>query len=181
MSVDHPRRLGDRAEAEVLKLLPWLRYVSDQIAPHWDAVARQSLGPVQEGQPVEIKPAVAELASGKAGRFYLRRPQHLALLKADGFYLFVACAPTRDRDVLAWRFVRSRTLDADLIHGWWDGGPDRADYRQLPMSALFLESELDCPDHQRVGPDTGEDPPPKWVIDDLPFHVDDYADGGNTG
>jgi hypothetical protein len=163
----HPRKAGDRAEGAVCEVLPWLRYVTDETAQHYDAEARQSIGPVESGDPVEIKSALVALADGGSGRFYLRRKQHERLLEVDGWYLFAVCTP-QDREVLAWRFVRAVDVDDELLPVWWDGGDGRADYRQLTWTALFDEDELEEP-ADRVD----DDLPPKWVVDDLPFHVED--------
>lgn len=138
----HPRRVGERSESAVIELLPWLRYVTDETAEHYDAVAREDSGDVQEGDPIEIKSAAVVLASGDPGRFYIREGQHERLLEADGWYLFVVATPNAKRRVLSYRFIRADVLDDELAE-WWDAGEGRQPYRQLRVSLLFDDEELD--------------------------------------
>lgn len=136
------RKAGERSETAALELLPWLRYVTDATAEHYDAVAREDRGPVDEGDPVEIKSVAVVLADGAPGRFYLRETQHDQLLEDGGWYLFVVCTPNDDSRVLGYRFVSAEVVDEDLLPVWWDAGDGRASYRQIRWTSLFDESEL---------------------------------------
>ena len=152
MSKAQARRLGDRAEGAVIELLPWLRYVSDETAEHYDAVARDSTDVVNEGDPVEIKSVAVRLASGSPGRFNVRRTQHEALLEVGGWYLFVVCTPNQERGVLAYEFVPAAVVDEELIPTagagddsvslWWDGGDGREEYRQITWTAVFDKEDV---------------------------------------
>lgn len=152
MSKAEARRLGDRAEGAILELLPWLRYVSDETAEHYDAVARESAGVVDEDDPVEIKSVAVWLSSGSPGRFNVRRTQHEALLEVGGWYLFVVCSPNQEREVIAYAFVSAADVDEDLIPSsgtdgervslWWDGGDGREEYRQIAWTDVFDKEDV---------------------------------------
>lgn len=144
MSADYAdsRQAGERAESAVLELLPWLRYVTDETAEHYDAVAREECGRVEEGDPVEIKSVAVELADGAPGRFYLRANQHDRLVEEGGWYLFVVCTPNAKRRVLAHRFMSAAEVDGE-ISAWWDAGEGRQLFRQLRWPSLLDEESLD--------------------------------------
>jgi hypothetical protein len=137
------KRAGERAEGAALERLPVLRYVSDETAEHYDAVARDDHGDLLEDDPVEIKSAAVVLASDDPGRFYLREHQHERLLEDDGWYLFVVCSPNDDRRILAYAFERAADVDDDLVDCWWSAGDDRDDYRQIRWTSLFAEDDLE--------------------------------------
>lgn len=135
------RIAGDRAESACLELLPWLRYVSDETAEHYDAEAREDRGRVAAGDVVEIKSAAVVLASEEPGRFYLRRRQHEELLEAGGWYLFLVVTPD-EREVLGYQLEAADVVDDELLPTWWDGGPGRAEYRQVRWTAVLSEEDL---------------------------------------
>lgn len=137
------RIAGDRSESEAIDELPWLRYVTDETAEHYDAVARETRWPLQEGDPVEIKSAGVVLADGAPGRFYIRRRQHERLLEDDGWYLFVVCEPNPERRrLLSYRFLEATAVDDDFLTKWWDAGDDRSEYRQIRWTDLIDKSEV---------------------------------------
>jgi hypothetical protein len=131
VSLAASRRAGERAEAAAHELLPWLRYVSDATAEHYDAVVREPTGALAAGDVIEIKSAAVVIQGDRPGQFYLRETQHESLVEAAGWYLLVVCSPNRDREILAHRFVRAETLEADHIDSWWRGAGTRSDFRQL--------------------------------------------------
>ncbi len=131
VSLAAAKRAGERAEAAAHELLPWLRYVSDTTAEHYDAVVREPNGELAAGDVIEIKSAAVVIQDGRPGQFYLRQTQHDPLVAEEGWYLLVVCSPTTDREILTHRFVRAATLEADHIDSWWSGAGTRSDFRQL--------------------------------------------------
>lgn len=141
MSLARSRRIGERAEGAAIEKLPWLRYISDDVAEHYDAVARTDAGDLLEDDPVEIKSASVVLSSGEPGKFFLREPQHRRLVEDGGWYLFLVCSPNRERKILAYQFLEAEAVDADLVPAWWNGG-DRSNFRQIRWTAIFDEDEV---------------------------------------
>lgn len=152
MTAVHPRRGGDNAESAVLEELPQLRYVSDTEAEHYDAELVEPLSAeavrmvgaclLETGTKVEIKSAIVVLATGKKGRFYLRRPQHQRLVDEDAWYLFTVCEPRPARRVLAMKFVPATDVD-ELVPSWRNGGSGRAKYAQVAWSRVFDSERLE--------------------------------------
>ncbi|MCG1002619.1 MULTISPECIES: hypothetical protein [Halobacterium] len=140
---------GEAIEAEVLNLVPALRYVSDTTAEWHDARVAGLFEPsdrvtfgstplLADGTPVEIKAAQRRLASGARGRFYIRQRQHETLVAESAAYLFAVYNP-RDQRVLAMLAVPASIIDELLPDGWTSVDGDRAEkgYRQLAWSRLF--------------------------------------------
>lgn len=142
MSLAESRRAGERSEGAAIDLLPWLRYVSDDIAEHYDAIAREDAGDVLEGDRIEIKSAAVVLADGSFGRFYLRQVQHERLEDDDGWYLYLVCTPNNDREILAYSLVKASNVE---IENRWDGGEDRADYRQISWPDIIDRDQVEGP------------------------------------
>jgi hypothetical protein len=89
---------------------------------------------------VEIKAAQTRLASGRRGRWYVRKRQHERLLAASGAYLLVVYAPTfPTHDVRAQLVIPASLVDERLPDGWTGVDGDRAEegYRQLAWSAFI--------------------------------------------
>lgn len=141
MSLASSRRIGERAEGAAIEKLPFLKFVTDDVAKHYDAVAREDSDDVSEDDPVEIKSASVVIGSGKPGMFFLRENQHRRLVEDGGWYLFLVCTPNRERKILAHRFMKAGDVDAELIPAWWNGG-DRSDFRQIRWTAIFDEDEV---------------------------------------
>jgi hypothetical protein len=140
---------GEAIEAEVLELVPALRYVGDHTAEWHDArvdglfepsdrVTFGSTPLLEDGTPVEIKAAQRRLASGARGRFYICQRQHEHLVDASAAYLFAVYDP-RDQRVLAMLAVPASIIDELLPDGWTSVEGDRSEvgYRQLAWSRLL--------------------------------------------
>jgi hypothetical protein len=145
-------KAGDRVESTVVELVPELAYVPDHEAEHYDAETTTLLEPsdlvtfsgiclLERATVVEIKSAMVVLASGRCGRYQLRRGQHEALLEESGLYLFAVCQPTPSRGVLALKVVPASLVD-ELVTSWIDGGEDCLEYAQIAWSRLFDEAEV---------------------------------------
>lgn len=133
---------------------PNLGLVPDDVAEHYDAVAKTAIEPstelpfvgmcvLERGTLVEVKSVMAIYASGEKGRFNIRPTQHKSLLAAGGSYLFAVCKSTPDRDILAMKIVPATIVD-DLLPDWFHGGDGRSDYTQLAWSNLFSAEEVDA-------------------------------------
>lgn len=148
-----PRASGDAVEAAVVQALP-LRAVTDVVATHYDAVATRALWSddvpmtgvlvVEDGAHVEIKGCQRTLATGKRGRFYLRRGQLETLADEGAVILFAVYQPGRYHELLAMRVapaVQVLDLVADL-GGWLDPGDGRGrdgsqQYKQVTWSNVI--------------------------------------------
>lgn len=119
---------GESIEAEVLQLLPELVYVGDSTAEWHDARVDELLTPsddvvfasivlLEVRTPVEIKAAQVRLASGRRGRYLLRRTQHERLLAEGASYLFAVYEP-RSKDVLAMVVIPASIVDELLPDEW---------------------------------------------------------------
>lgn len=75
----------------------------------------------------------------RAGRWWIDRENHEALVDADGEYaLAVIDGATGDVERLA--LVPARSVDALIDGDWWDcgdGGRTAEEFRQLPWTAVF--------------------------------------------
>ena len=141
MSLASSRQAGARSEGAAIELLPWLRYVNDETAEHYDAVVREDTDELSAGDVVEIKSAAVVLADERPGMWYLRQGQHDRLVADEGWYLLVVSTPQADRQVLAHRFVRAEAFERRQLDAWWDGG-ERADFRQVRWTAVFDRTDL---------------------------------------
>ena len=141
MSLAASKRAGERSESAAIEVLPWLRYVNDETAEHYDAVVREDTDELSADDVVEIKSAAVVLADERPGMWYLRKGQHDRLVADEGWYLLVVSAPQADRQVLAHQFVRAAAFEAAHLDGWWDGG-ERADFRQVRWTAVFEQADL---------------------------------------
>ncbi|SFR30369.1 hypothetical protein [Halorubrum sodomense] len=147
------KRAGENAEAAVLEAVDGLAYVPDTETEHVDARAETLVVPsrslpfvgiclLEAGSLVEIKSAIPRLASGRRGRFYLRREQHELLRDAGGSYLFAVCEPRPGRDPVAMKVVPATVAD-DAITAWRSGGDDRPECSQVAWSRIFHPSEVE--------------------------------------
>ncbi|RLM63479.1 hypothetical protein DVK05_14465 [Halorubrum sp. Atlit-8R] len=145
------KRAGENAEAAVLEAVDGLAYVPD--TEHVDARAETLVVPSQSlpfvgicllevGSLVEIKSAIPRLASGRRGRFYLRREQHELLRDAGGSYLFAVCEPRPGREPVAMKVVPATVVD-DAITAWRSGGNDRPECSQVAWSRIFHPNEVE--------------------------------------
>ena len=147
------KRAGENAEAAVLEAVDGLAYVPDTETEHVDARAETLVVPsrslpfvgiclLEVGSLVEIKSAIPRLASGRRGRFYLRREQHELLCDAGGSYLFAVCEPRPGREPVAMKVVPATVVD-DAITAWRSGGDDRPECSQVAWSRIFHPSEVE--------------------------------------
>ena len=147
------KRAGENAEAAVLEAVDGLAYVPDTETEHVDARAETLVVPsrslpfvgiclLEVGSLVEIKSAIPRLASGRRGRFYLRREQHELLRDAGGSYLFAVCEPRPGREPVAMKVVPATVVD-DAITAWRSGGDDRPECSQVAWSRIFYPSEVE--------------------------------------
>lgn len=119
--------------------------------PEWVDVRTTSRTPITRlgsGVAGEVKGAIREFANDgrlRAGRWWIRRSHHDALVDADGFYaLGVHHCNGGVREVARIVLVAASTLDQFLAGRWTPcGGNHRAEYAaQLPWPA-FLRAGLD--------------------------------------
>lgn len=123
------KQAGETIEAEVLQVVPELRYVDSTNSWH-DARVEELLVPrdelpfggivvLEEGTPVEIKAAQHRLNSGsRRGRLQFRKGQHVRLLEAGGSYLLVVYDPQEMR-ILAMIVIPASLVDEQLPDGKW--------------------------------------------------------------
>ena len=146
------KRAGAAAAGAVIDRVPELVSVPDSELRHADARVDGVVTPspelpivgmclVETGTLVELKSAMARLASGGRGRFYLRRPQHKRLLDAGGVYLFAVAEPRPAREPIAMKIVPATIVD-DVVGSWRDAGDDRADCAQVRWGRLFDSTEV---------------------------------------
>ena len=91
----------------------------------------------EDGEPVEIKAATVQRATGRPGRFRTFREPHRRLAHADGWYAFVAYRPHgAGISVEGMKMVRARTLRPR----WRPSGhatAGREEQHKIPISAVF--------------------------------------------
>lgn len=91
----------------------------------------------QSGEPVEIKAATVERATGRQGRFRTFREPHRRLAKADGWYAFVAYrAVGRGVSVERMKMVRARSIRPS----WSKSGhktDGRGEQHKISMAEVF--------------------------------------------
>lgn len=148
------KRAGERSETDVVRIVPELRLVPDDVAEWYDAVVVEPVAAagdlrfrglrlLEAGTPVEIKSALIRHADGQRGRWYLRRGQHERLLEAGGVYCFAVATPD-DRRVVAIRLVPA-TLVEDRLGAWsWvDAGVGRQDSARITWTHVFDSREVE--------------------------------------
>jgi hypothetical protein len=146
------KRAGENAEGAVLEAVDGLAFVPDDESEHIDARVIELVEPsttlpfvgicvLEAGTPVEIKSAIPRLASGRRGRFYLRREQHRNLRDAGGSYLFSVCEPRPAREPVAMKVVPATVVD-EAIASWRSGGDDRPECAQVAWSRIFDPAEV---------------------------------------
>ena len=143
MSLAESKRVGERAEATAIELLP-IKFVGDTTAEHYDAVVTESTDRLDHGDPIEIKSAAVVISGERPGMWFLRRRQHEQLCEDDGWYLLVVCSPDPDRRILAHRFLDAEAVEERLIPSWWSGPDSRSDFRQVRWTHVFDEGDLDA-------------------------------------
>ena len=147
------KRAGENAEAAVLEAVDGLEYCPDTDTEHADARVETLVEPsrrlpfvgiclLEANTLIEIKSAIPRLASGRRGRFYLRREQHAQLRDAGGSYLIAVCEPRPDREPVAMKVVPATVVD-DVIATWRSAGADRPACSQLAWSRIFDASEVE--------------------------------------
>ena len=138
------KHAGDAVETAVVGRVPEIEAVPDSEAEWCDArVVEAWLPPASvpllPDVPVEIKAARVRLASGRRGRFYIRRRQHERLLAEGGVYVFAVYEETSGRPIRGLRVAAADAVDALLPDGWTDVDGPRSEtgYRQLAWSRLL--------------------------------------------
>ena len=135
---------GEAVETNVITRVPEIEAVPDTEAEWCDArVIEAGLPPTSvpllPGVPVEIKAARVRLASGRRGRFYVRRRQHERLVAEGSVYVFAVYEETSGRPIRGLRVAAADAVDALLPDGWTDVDGPRSEtgYRQLAWSRLL--------------------------------------------
>lgn len=148
------KQAGERAEADVVRIVRELRLVPDDVAEWHDAVVVEpvdaagdlrfrGLRLLEAGTPVEIKSALIRHADGQRGRWYLRRGQHGRLLESRGVYCLVVCDD--DQRVVAVRIVPAALVEDRLGEwSWVDAGVGRQDSARVTWTHVFDSREVEA-------------------------------------
>jgi hypothetical protein len=87
-----------------------------------------------DGQPVEIKSAMINRASGRVGRFRIFREYHQRLEREGGYYVFVAYR----RFGRGISIARMRSVDADALNLNWYRGRHHRDSEEVKLTIEHL-------------------------------------------
>lgn len=148
-----PKDAGELAASNVIGIVPELDPVDDSTAEWFDAIVVDTIRPslglslldldvVEPGTEVEIKAAQLRLASGRRGRFFIRKRQHERLVDEGGVYLFAPYVPDGALPIRALAIATAVYVDElfdDLGDGWVDMGRRRCEvgYRQVTWSNVL--------------------------------------------
>lgn len=145
---------GERAESDVVRIVPQLGLVPDDVAEWYDAVATEQIDAaadlryrglrvLEAGTPVEIKSALVRHADGQRGRWYFRRGQHDRLAGVGGVYCLAVC--DADRRVLGVRVVPVVFVEERLGEcSWVDAGVGRQDAVRITWTHVFDSREVEA-------------------------------------
>lgn len=150
----HPKRAGSSVETVVINTEPQLEFVDDVHAEWHDARTTGLLTPtnerpfggvcvVERDTPVEIKGTLPEHNNGDyttAGRWYIKRPTHERLEKANGVYYLTVYAPKPSTPLLAQLVVPAATV-GDILSEKWYANRGR-DVARLRWTALINEDRV---------------------------------------